>query len=663
MDNSPIKVLLIEDNPGDARLLQELLTEITFVQFQFQQVDRLSQGISLLQSEPFDVVLLDLSLPDSQELATFIRLQEHVPTVPILVITGLTDETLALRAVHEGAQDYLVKGQVTSDLLVRSIRYAIERKRTEQKMREQAALLDVTTDAIVLQDAEGQIVFWNQGAERLYGWPAETVLSRSVSDVLHQRPSQLRAAERILLETGEWQGELQQQTKDGRDITVASRWTSFCHSPQKPPSILMVNTDITEKKLLEAKFLRAQRMESIGTLASGIAHDLNNILSPILGISQLLQMKMMALEERDQQLLEIMVTNAKRGAALVKQVLSFVRGVEGKHTILQIKHLIWEIQQIIQETFPRSIEVCTNVAEDLWVISGDPTQLHQVFMNLCINARDAMPQGGTLKITATNTVVDRSYVQMNLDAKVGSYITITISDTGVGITPEILDRIFEPFFTTKPIGQGTGLGLSTVLGIVKSHGGFIDVSSTIGQGTQFRLFFPTVNVMETLSNPGSDDIHLGEQELILVVDDEQAIREVSQAALEAFNYRTLTASDGIEAIALYAEHKHEIHLAIVDMMMPSMDGAATIRILQKINPDIKIIAVSGLMGSSELPMETTPGIHAFLSKPYTAKELLLAVHNTLTFQPTVIPQKLGLVRRPRLAGKERGSGASSERLN
>lgn len=632
MNDSLIKILLVEDNPGDARLLQELLGEVTVsitVEFQLEQVDRLHQGIDRLKTDPFDVVLLDLFLPDSQEIATFIHLHDQIPDVPIVVITGLNDENLALRAVQAGAQDYLLKGQVTSDVLVRSIRYAIERHRTDQKIREQAALLDVATDAISLQDLDSRILFWNKGAERIYGWKAEAIVGRKASNLLYpQSLSQYQKAKAILTKTGEWQGELNHITQEGRSIVVASRWSLLLDANQQPKSVLVVSTDITEKKNLETQFLRAQRMESLGTLASGIAHDLNNILTPVLAVSQLLQMKLSALDQREQELLNIVETNARRGASLVKQVLSFARGAEGTHTILQVKHLLREVHQIIQETFPKSIEVQIQTEDDLWVVAGDPTQIHQIFMNLCINARDAMPNGGILKITAENCLIDEPSAQLNLDAKVGFYLVVTVSDTGMGIPPEIIDRIFEPFFTTKEMGQGTGLGLSTVVGIVKSHGGFINVTSTVGKGTQFKLFLPAVHSMETLEVEVSSTL-FGDNELLMVVDDEASIREISRTALEAYRYQVLTANDGIEAIALQAQHKDEIKLAIVDMMMPSMDGATAIRVLRKINPHIKIIAVSGLLPKSQLQPNCASEIDIFLSKPYTVQELVSAVHKTL----------------------------------
>jgi nitrogen-specific signal transduction histidine kinase/CheY-like chemotaxis protein len=388
---------------------------------------------------------------------------------------------------------------------------------------------------------------------------------------------------------------------------------------EQPKSILVVNTDITEKKKFEAQFLRAQRMESIGTLAGGIAHDLNNVLAPILMAVQLLALKHQ--DERSQQWLDILETNAKRGADLVKQVVSFARGIEGDRTDVQIRHIISEIRQIARETFPKSIEVYIDVPQELWTVSGDTTQLHQVFMNLCVNARDAMPDGGILSISGKNIFIDEHYARINIDAQVGSYIVITVSDTGTGIPAEMLERIFEPFFTTKELGSGTGLGLSTVIGIIKSHGGFINVYSEMGKGTEFKVYLPAkedtqIQLVEDFELPQ------GNGELILVVDDEAAIRKITQISLETYGYKVLTASDGIEAIALYAQHKKTISLVLIDMMMPEMDGPTTIRTLQKIMPQVKIIAVSGLVSNDKLTQMATLGVNAFLSKPYTTNDLL-----------------------------------------
>ncbi|MBD2109624.1 response regulator [Nodosilinea sp. FACHB-13] len=627
---APIHVLLIEDNPGDRRLMQELLREVTSVAIQLDYADSLDQGMQYLKQSPFDVVLLDLFLPDSQGFATFTQLHQQERKTPIVVTTGLNDETLALNAVQAGAQDYLVKGQITGELLVRSIRYAIERKRAEQKIREQAALLDIATDAILVRDGQNQILFWNRGAERLYGWTAAEALGQKATELLYADDNsvQMQQIQQQLMLDNEWHGELNQITKTGQAITVESRWTLVRDDDGQPQFILVVNTDITSKKQLEAQFFRAQRLESIGTLASGIAHDLNNILTPVLATSQLLQMESFHQDERSLELLQLLEINARRGGDIIKQVLSFARGGEGKNVILQAGHVIREIQQIIRGTFPKSIELRVDTSMDLWPVVGNATQLHQVLMNLCVNARDAMPQGGTLKISTENLTLDEAYTRTNLDAKAGSYIAITVADSGSGIAPELLDRIFEPFFTSKEIGKGTGLGLSTVLGIVRSHHGFITVSSLPNQGTEFKVFLPAVKVADPPAR-SSTEVWLGNQELILVVDDEAPIREVTQATLEAYNYRVITACDGLDAVALYVQHQHDIRLVIMDLMMPALDGATTCRILHKLNPQVHIIAVSGLPQQNAEPTSIAVEIESFLPKPYTIDELLQVVGEAL----------------------------------
>lgn len=502
-----------------------------------------------------------------------------------------------------------------------------ERKRTEQQMRSGAALLDITSDAIILRDLSNKILLWNKSAEKLYGWQAEEVIDNNANDVLScVKSPQYKDIYNTVLEKGNWQGELIKPTKSGQEIIVDSCWTLVLDEHREPKSILTVDTDITQKKQLEAQFLRAQRVESIGTLASGIAHDLNNVLSPILMSAQLLNNK--SKNSRDSQILSIIENNAKRGADLVKQVLSFARGMEGEHTKIQLQDLIKEIKQIVEQTFPKSIEFCTDIKSNLQVISGDNTQLHQVLINLCLNARDAMPEGGRLTLSAENILIDENFQSMHIDAKVGQYVLITLTDTGIGIDRKNLDRIFEPFFTTKEFGKGTGLGLSTVMGIIKGHGGFVNVSSTVGKGTQFKVYLPAVD-SEIISNKSYIEIPRGNGEVILVVDDEPSIREITKTSLESYNYEVMTASDGIEAVALFAQYKNKIKAAIIDMMMPNMDGSTTISTLLRMNPLLPIVAVSGLATSEQVNTDKNSQIFAFLPKPYTAQELLSCVYKVL----------------------------------
>jgi two-component system, cell cycle sensor histidine kinase and response regulator CckA len=752
----PIKILLVEDNPGDVLLLQETLSEITFVDLELVNVERMKIALSRLQSEEFDVILLDLVLPDSNGLDTFIQIHQQAPLIPIVVLTGITDETLAIRAMQAGAQDYLVKGQVSgSELLIRSIRYAIERKRieaalqqreqelrtltenapdiisrfdqqlrflyvnsavkeatglsvqdclgkkiselgfpeaqlkqweeaiqqvfstgekklieyefsppneakryyqsqfapefaadgsiqsvlaiarnisdlklAEQKIREQATLIDISPDAIMVCDLDCHVLFWNQGAEQVYGWTVAEILHQEVGKLLlQQNSSQLETSLQKILQVGKWQGELNKVTKAGQIIQVSSRWKLLQNESGEAYAILMIDRDITEQKQLENQFLRAQRLESLGTLASGIAHDLNNVFTPILGIAQLLPLKLPPLNEQNKGLLKILVDSSKRGAYMVKQILTFARGLEGDQVPLQISHLLIELEAMCKSTFPKSIEIKLDIfTRNLWLVSANTTHLHQVFMNFSVNARDAMPHGGVLSISAENIVIDENYARTNLEAKVGPYVVITFKDTGVGIPPEHIDRIFEPFFTTKVMGEGTGLGLSTAMGIIKNHSGFMTVSSQVGQGTQFQVFLPAIEIAATAPAEALG-LPCGQGELILVVDDEENIREMLKITLENYNYSVITADNGIEAIAAYTTQSN-IKAVLIDMMMPLMDGTAAIQTLKQFNPQIKIIACSGIAGNASVCR--TLGVNEFLPKPFTTDDLLNTLHRLLT---------------------------------
>jgi two-component system cell cycle sensor histidine kinase/response regulator CckA len=333
-------------------------------------------------------------------------------------------------------------------------------------------------------------------------------------------------------------------------------------------------------------------------------------------------------DDESRRLLGILERNTKRGAYLIKQILLSSSGVEGERKNIRVADLISDAENFTKETFPSSIEIRTDVSGDIWNVIGDAVQLQQVLMNLCVNARDAMPDGGTLSISAENFLVDKNFARVNTEAKIGPYIVISVSDTGTGIPPEIMNRIFEPFFTTKKPGKGTGLGLSTSLTIVKSHGGFITVHSEVGKGTIFKVYLPAVKakIQET-------DVHQPEpvaerKELILVVDNETQTREIARETLEAQGYGVLIASDGAEAVSLYSSHKGEIKAVLIDMMMPVMDGPACIWVLRKINPDVRLIAVSG-SAEDDMLANIAGVVHAFLMKPYTVEELLSTVRGVI----------------------------------
>jgi PAS domain S-box-containing protein len=505
-----------------------------------------------------------------------------------------------------------------------------ERKEAEKRLREQARLLDLAQDAIMVRDMEDRVEFWNHGAEILYGWTAAEVQGKKASGFLYQdEPAAFASARTAVIENGIWTGECKQSRKDGGTVTVRSRWTLVRDELGKPKSILIINTDITEQKKIEEQFLRAQRLESIGTLASGVAHDLNNILVPILMAAPLLRGEMPEAER--EKLLAIVESSAERGASIVKQVLTFARGADGDRVLLQPVFLVQEMAKIAQETFPKSIAIRTAYPEDLWTIVANPTQLHQILLNLCINARDAMPGGGMLTISTENFPVDEHYASMTLGAKTGPHVLLEVSDTGTGIPRETIDKIFDPFFTTKEVGQGTGLGLSTVSGIVKSHGGFIQVYSEVGRGTNFKVFLPASMSERASHTSKTAPLPPANGELLLIVDDEETILQVAKALLEDHGYRVLTAGDAPEALALFALRMNEIDLILTDLAMPFMDGIALIRTLRKMKPDVRIVASSGRGDQDERAKEIAHlNICASLTKPYNRNKLLTTLHDVLS---------------------------------
>jgi nitrogen-specific signal transduction histidine kinase/ActR/RegA family two-component response regulator len=389
--------------------------------------------------------------------------------------------------------------------------------------------------------------------------------------------------------------------------------------------------DISEHKRLEEQFLHAQRMEAIGTLASGVAHDLNNILAPMLMGAGLLKSRLN--DADDQKMLALIEHSAQRGASIVRQLLSFGRGVESIRGPLQLRRLLEELGSFVEETFPRSITIVVDAPADLWTVQADATQLYQVLMNLCVNARDAMPDGGKLTVEARNVELTGKEGPSNPEGKAGSYVVLAVSDTGRGIPPEIVHRIFEPFFTTKGPGKGTGLGLSTALGIVKSHGGFMTVASEPGRGSNFKVHLSAEKgAAEAVAKGTESPLPAGRGELILVVDDEVPIQETARLLLEEHHYRVLVAANGAEAIQLFIKHRQNVRLMLTDVMMPVMDGATLIRSLRVLDPKlkVKVIAMSGLSQEDRRAELVAMGVTNMLTKPFGQKELLQAVGRVLS---------------------------------
>ena len=537
------------------------------------------------------------------------------------------------QTTKDGKQIFVESRQVifqTRDgnlIVLETSRDITTRKLADERIRQQASLLDKVQDAILVCDLNYRIIFWNKGAERVYGWEAAEVLGREIGAAIGEGDNNvIEKASEVLQHKDEWLKETAHYTKDERKITVVSRWTLVRNEIGQPDYFLVINTDITNLKQAEDQLYRAQRMESIGTLAGGIAHDLNNVLSPILMSVEMLQSDEL-IDKNGEPWLSIIRENTTRGASLIKQVLTFARGAEGERINVQLRHLVKDLIKVLGETLPKTITVKFNVAPELETISGDPTQIHQVLMNLAVNARDAMPDGGILTITAQNITLDENYARLNIEAHTGKYVLFEVKDTGTGMSPKIVNRIFDPFFTTKEVGNGTGLGLSTALSIVKSHGGFINTYSEPNRGTRFSVYLPATETDDSQTETAAQNTSfpVGSDELILIVDDEKNIRQVTSATLEKYGYQTLRASDGAEALAIYKQNSEKIALVLTDMAMPVMDGATLIRALQQINPPPKIISASGLTSGHQ----TEINADAFLTKPFTAENLLKTMAETL----------------------------------
>ena len=621
-------ILIVDDEPKGRELLDSLLAPQGYqLCFATNGTEALSKASELLP----DLVLLDVMMPDQDgfEVCRHLRADPSLAEVPVIMVTALDDQESRLRGFAAGADDFLNKPFDCAELRarVRTITQLNRYRRLLIEREKFGRLIELCPDGILIVDATGLVLLGNPALHRMLG----ASLDRSLQG---HRASELMSPE-------DWQG-FQSQIQPALDqpatvISLACELTRLNGTSfpveltgravpwNEAPALQLLVRDVTEKKKLETQSLRAQRLQSIGTLAGGMAHDLNNVLTPVLVAAQVLRTRLA--DESSLRLIDALEKSAQRGAAIIRQVLGFARGVEGEPTVLQLKYLIAELEQLLANTLPRSVQIRTNVPTELWAVLADATQVHQVLMNLCLNARDAMPQGGLLKIRAENVQVDAALAQANPPVQAGPHVRQTVADTGVGVSPELLDKIFDPYFTTKEVGKGTGLGLSTVQGVVRSHRGFVTVESDVGLGSRFHVYLPAVTQSEPRPvEPRTVAPPRGRGELILVVDDEAAIRTIVQEMLVTHGYRTRLAKDGAEAVAIYAQHSASIRLVLTDSAMPVMDGPALIRALAKINPAAKVILMTGLVERDRMLELIGPSSVELLDKPFTAEVLLQRLH-------------------------------------
>jgi two-component system, cell cycle sensor histidine kinase and response regulator CckA len=505
-----------------------------------------------------------------------------------------------------------------------------EQKKTENRLRQQAALLDLAPDAIIVCDLDFNITFWNNGAIKIYEWARADVIGQNLNSILFASIDEALVKPKLdfLSANGKWEGEFRHFTKSGDQVRTECHWRLIRDNQDKAHSYLFINTDVTEKKQLEEQIYRTQRMESILTLASGIAHDLNNVLAPILLATRILHMRLQ--DDDSRQLIDTLQRSAERGADLIKQVLSYARGASGDKNPVLIEPLILEMVGILTDTMPRTIRFELQCSNQHSLVLGDGTQLYQVLMNLCVNAKDSMPDGGVIAISTRETHLQDQFSPFLAENVSGDFVVIEVTDTGHGIEPKVRDKIFEPFFTTKPLGQGTGLGLSTVQGIVKGHNGFVSVKSEINLGTTFEVYLPKLAKPFAVQEKAKASTELkGNGQSVLIVDDENEVLLLTNEILKEYGFQPKMALGGAQAIHLIRDEGFVPELAIIDLMMPKIDGLTTIEELRKLLPNLKIIITSGLADDETIKHALANNLADFLPKPSLPTEIFRLVNSLI----------------------------------
>ena len=646
---NPLHLLIVDDEESQVKAIQR-----AFHDGEILAVRSLQEYRNTIAERTPDFVLINFTLPDGCALEV---LPERPETAlfPVIVMVEHSHKDLSQLGVH----DYLVKSAAAFATMPRTVKqahrewklrqqfelqrqgeasYQLMYEAQEQKLRQLSRVVEKSLNLVVITDPEGRIEYVNQRFTTVTGYTLQEVLGKTTSILKsgETSPETYKTLWETIRAGNEWRGEFHTRKKNGELYWERASISAITDRMGAITHYLALKEDITEHKLLTEQFLRAQRIENIGRLASGVAHDINNILAPIMLASTMLDEELP--EDTHRQLVLTIQESAKRGADIVRQVLTFARGVEGQKTLLHPQLVLAQMENILRETFPKSIECTLSIPEGLWSFFGDATQLHQVLLNLCVNARDAMmPGGGTLAMAAENVEIDENYAATAHNVKPGRYVLMKVSDSGCGIPTSMIDTIFDPFFTTKETDQGTGLGLSTVVGIVKSHNGFIEVESEQGRGSTFRVFIPTTgafvpNAIESPLEFGPEESPAppqGQGETILIVDDEPAILMVTSSFLIKNGYTVLSAGDGIEALTIYVKNSADIKLVVTDVMMPMMDGVNLTRALKKINPLVQVIAASGHTEISHKNDLRALGIQTFLIKPFNNHQLLEAIHNAI----------------------------------
>jgi PAS domain S-box-containing protein len=653
------RVLHLEDNENDHLLVAAVL-RADGLDCEFARVKSEEEYCQALEEGGYDLIISDFTLPAYDGLSALSLAQKRAPEIPFIFFSGTIGEDLAVASLQRGAMDYVLKqkpGRLTAAVR-RSIREAAGRKRlqaAEGALRQSEERLRIvakaTNDVVWEWNMQNDQVWFGENFAAAYGYQVKpTLTSGEWFDYIHagDKKRVVTSLCSLLAAGGHvWWNEHRLRRGDGSLVQVYDRAAVIYNEAGRPLRLVGIKVDLSERKQAEAKiraqadqlekaqrdhrqleeqFLRAQRLESLGVLVSGIAHDLNNTLAPILIGVEILQTEPLSPEAMG--MVHTMGNSARRSAEMVRQMLMFARGGEAVKTHVQPDRLLREMSKVISDTFPKSIRCRVSLGRDLPPLFCVPTQVHQVLMNLCVNARDAMPTRGTITLGAERILLSAEEAAGLTGAKAGKYVCLSVADTGTGIPPELMGKLFQPFFTTKAPGKGTGLGLSTCQGIVNKHDGFMTVRSQPKKGTEFKVYLPAAEAKPVETAAPDLSVPAGKGERVLVVDDEEGFLALTRVALENFGYEVKTAASGLEAMGCLQENPAGIDLVITDHALPLMGGRTIITALRKIRPGIKVILTSGSEKEVEATMRTCQ-VNSFIAKPFTTEQLLRLAHAVL----------------------------------